>query len=108
MARLSHAGQPTAQPGDWQAEAVVRPGDPCKRWRSSSIRWSNERMPELPDITLYLEALRARILGRALERIRVVSPFLLRSVDTPIDSRYRTRASSICGRLGKRIAIGFE
>ena len=41
-------------------------------------------MPELPDITLYIEALRARILGRRLERTRVLSPFLLRSVDPPI------------------------
>ena len=38
-------------------------------------------MPELPDITLYIEALRQRILGRRLERSRVRSPFLLRSVD---------------------------
>jgi formamidopyrimidine-DNA glycosylase len=64
-------------------------------------------MPELPDITLYIEALRARILGRRLERIRVLSPFLLRSVDPPIDAAKDMRVKDF-ERLGKRIAIGFE
>ena len=41
-------------------------------------------MPELPDITVYLEALSARILGARLERIRLASPFLLRSVSPPL------------------------
>jgi len=64
-------------------------------------------MPELPDITLYIEALRARILGQRLDRTRVLSPFLLRSVDPPLDS---VRAAKVVAfeRLGKRIAIGFE
>jgi formamidopyrimidine-DNA glycosylase len=64
-------------------------------------------MPELPDITVYLDALRQRIHGRALERVRVVSPFLLRSVDTPIDAAMGQRVVEL-RRLGKRIAIGFE
>jgi formamidopyrimidine-DNA glycosylase len=64
-------------------------------------------MPELPDITVYLDALRERLQGRALERVRVVSPFLLRSVDTPIDSAVGQRVVDL-KRLGKRIAIGFE
>ena len=42
-------------------------------------------MPELPDISLYLDALRERIDGRRLERARVTSPFLLRSVEPRID-----------------------
>src|SRR5688500_9564595 len=71
------------------------------------MRWSNERMPELPDITVYLDALRERIHGRALERVRVVSPFLLRSVDTAVDSAVGLRVVDL-RRLGKRIAIGFE
>ena len=41
-------------------------------------------MPELPDITLYIEALRERVLRRRLERSRVLSPFLLRSVEPSI------------------------
>jgi formamidopyrimidine-DNA glycosylase len=64
-------------------------------------------MPELPDITVYLDALRERIHGHALERVRVVSPFLLRSVDTPVDEAVGQRVVDL-RRLGKRIAIGFE
>jgi len=64
-------------------------------------------MPELPDITLYIEALRQRILGKRLERTRVLSPFLLRSVDPPIDAVRDARVVDF-ERLGKRIAIGFD
>jgi formamidopyrimidine-DNA glycosylase len=64
-------------------------------------------MPELPDITLYLGALRERIQGRKLERVRVSSPFLLRSVSPPIDEACGRRVVEL-RRLGKRIAIGFE
>ncbi len=64
-------------------------------------------MPELPDITLYIEALRERILGRRLERSRVLSPFLLRSVEPSIDAVNGARVVAL-ERLGKRIAIGFE
>jgi formamidopyrimidine-DNA glycosylase len=64
-------------------------------------------MPELPDITLYIEALRARILGQRLERTRVLSPFLLRSVDPPLDAAHAAKVVEF-ERLGKRIAIGFE
>lgn len=64
-------------------------------------------MPELPDITLYIEALRERILGRRLERSRVVSPFLLRSVEPPIDAAHGAAVAAF-ERLGKRIAIGFD
>jgi formamidopyrimidine-DNA glycosylase len=64
-------------------------------------------MPELPDITLYIEALRARIFGRRLERARVLSPFLLRSVDPPLDAAHGATVAAF-ERLGKRIAIGFD
>jgi formamidopyrimidine-DNA glycosylase len=64
-------------------------------------------MPELPDISLYIEALGERILGRRLERARVVSPFLLRSVEPRIDDVLGHRVIEL-RRLGKRIAIGFE
>jgi formamidopyrimidine-DNA glycosylase len=64
-------------------------------------------MPELPDISLYIEALRERIHGRRLERARVVSPFLLRSVEPRIDDVLGQRVVDL-RRLGKRIAIGFE
>lgn len=64
-------------------------------------------MPELPDIALYLDALRERVLGRILERSVVRSPFLLRSVDPPLEAAHGARVASL-ERLGKRIAIGFD
>ena len=64
-------------------------------------------MPELPDIELYLHALRPRILNQRLERIRVASPFLVRSVDPPIDQAH---GKTVIGlrRLGKRLVWQFE
>jgi formamidopyrimidine-DNA glycosylase len=64
-------------------------------------------MPELPDVSLYIDALRERILGRRLERARVVSPFLLRSVEPTLEEAVGQRVADL-RRLGKRIAIGFE
>lgn len=64
-------------------------------------------MPELPDIELYLHALRPRILNRPLERIRLASPFLVRSFDPPID---QVHGKTIIGlrRLGKRLVWQFD
>ena len=64
-------------------------------------------MPELPDVTVYVEALRARILGARLERIRLVSPFVLRSVDPPLMT---VAGQTVRGlrRLGKRIVIELD
>jgi formamidopyrimidine-DNA glycosylase len=59
-------------------------------------------MPELPDIVVYLEALERRIVGQPLERVRIVSPFVLRSVDPPIAAAEGRRVVSL-RRLGKRI-----
>ena len=64
-------------------------------------------MPELPDIAVYIEALETRILGRALERVRIASPFLVRTVDPPIASAQGKRVTGL-RRLGKRIVIGLE
>ena len=64
-------------------------------------------MPELPDITVYLEALDARILGQTLDRVRWNSPFLLRTVDPPVSSA-EGRTVIRLRRVGKRIAIGFD
>ena len=59
-------------------------------------------MPELPDVELYLHALGPRIVGQTLERVRIVSPFLLRSVTPPI-SRAEGRRVVGLRRLGKRV-----
>jgi formamidopyrimidine-DNA glycosylase len=64
-------------------------------------------MPELPDITVYLEALERRILGHELLRIRLANPFLLRSVEPPVSDAEGRRALQL-RRLGKRIAIQLE
>jgi formamidopyrimidine-DNA glycosylase len=64
-------------------------------------------LPELPDITVYLEALQARILGQRLERATVKNPFLLRTADPPLQ-RCEGRTVTGLRRLGKRIAIGLE
>src|SRR6266404_2785452 len=62
-------------------------------------------MPELPDITIYIEALKKRILGQRLEKVRIVSPFLLRSVEPPVTSAAGKKVVEL-RRMGKRICIG--
>ena len=62
-------------------------------------------MPELPDISAYIKALEARILGQTLEKVRLTSPFLLRTVDPPLESAEGRTVTAI-RRVGKRIAIG--
>ena len=64
-------------------------------------------MPELPDIAAYLDALETRIVGQKLERVRIGSPFLLRSVDPPLASAEGRLVHGL-RRIGKRIAIGVE
>ena len=63
-------------------------------------------MPELPDITIYIEALEQRILHQPLERIRIASPFLLRTIQPP-PSEFEGLMVERFRRIGKRIAIGF-
>jgi formamidopyrimidine-DNA glycosylase len=64
-------------------------------------------MPELPDITVYIEALKARILGQTLESVRIVSPFLLRTASPPLTDASGKKVVQL-RRLGKRICIGLE
>ncbi len=64
-------------------------------------------MPELPDITSYIEALNERIVGQTLEQVVLKNPFLLRSVDPPLTALEARRVVQV-RRLGKRIAIGVE
>ncbi|HVT39325.1 MAG TPA: DNA-formamidopyrimidine glycosylase family protein [Gemmatimonadaceae bacterium] len=64
-------------------------------------------MPELPDITVYMDALERRTLGRTLTRIQLMSPFVLRSVDPPLASTHGKRVRAI-RRIGKRIVLGLE
>jgi len=64
-------------------------------------------MPELPDITVYLEALASRVIGQSLERTRIAKPFLLRSVDPPMSAAEGKRVTGV-RRMGKRIVLELE
>jgi formamidopyrimidine-DNA glycosylase len=64
-------------------------------------------VPELPDIIVYIEALEARVVGRALRRARVLSPFVVRSVDPAVDA-LQGRVITAVSRVGKRIVFAFE
>jgi formamidopyrimidine-DNA glycosylase len=64
-------------------------------------------MPELPDIAVYIEALAKRVEGQRLERVRNVSPFLLRTARPPLEMAFGRRVVEL-RRLGKRICLGLE
>ncbi|HVF40745.1 MAG TPA: DNA-formamidopyrimidine glycosylase family protein [Gemmatimonadaceae bacterium] len=64
-------------------------------------------MPELPDVTVYVECVAARIKGRTIEQIRIANPFLVRSVDPPIAEVIGKSVVDV-RRIGKRIAIGVD
>ena len=64
-------------------------------------------MPELPDVSVYIESLEPRIVGERLERVRLASPFLLRSVDPPLSEAFGAWVVAL-RRLGKRIVIALE
>jgi formamidopyrimidine-DNA glycosylase len=64
-------------------------------------------MPELPDITVYLEALKDRILHQPLLHARILHPFVLRTAEPPLAATEQKRVMKL-RRIGKRICIGLE
>ncbi len=64
-------------------------------------------MPELPDIVVYIEALKPRFAGLPLERVRLSSPFVLRTVDPPIEEAHGRKVLGL-SRLGKRIVVALD
>ena len=64
-------------------------------------------MPELPDVTVYVERLAARVVGDPLERVRLKSAFLVRSFDPPLGAAFGKRVTAV-RRLGKRIVLALE
>ena len=64
-------------------------------------------MPELPDVTVYVELIAAKTVGRKIERVRVTNPFVVRSVDPPI-GEIEGKVVRETRRIGKRIAIGLD
>ena len=61
-------------------------------------------MPELPDVTVYIEALERRLVGQPLEKVKLSSPFVLRSFDPPLDSTFGRTVRGF-RRIGKRIVL---
>ena len=64
-------------------------------------------MPELPDITVYIEALEQRVLGHVLERVQIAGPSLLRTAKPPIAAAENRKIVEF-RRIGKRIAMALE
>jgi formamidopyrimidine-DNA glycosylase len=64
-------------------------------------------MPELPDIEVYLDALRPRVVGQVLQRVRLINPFLLRTFDPPISDAEGRTVTGV-RRLGKRIVFALD
>ncbi len=64
-------------------------------------------MPELPDITLYVDALKRHVVGQTIDEVRLASPFLLRSVEPQLDEAIGKKLLSV-KRQGKRILLGLE
>src|SRR6059058_3224654 len=64
-------------------------------------------MPELPDVTVYIEALESRVLGQRLQRVKLLNQFILRTAVPPIASAEGKRATEI-RRVGKRIVFVLE
>jgi formamidopyrimidine-DNA glycosylase len=63
-------------------------------------------MPELPDVALYVACLERDLAGRTLERVRLRTPFLLRSIDPPLEAVHGRRVTGT-RRIGKRVVIEF-
>jgi formamidopyrimidine-DNA glycosylase len=64
-------------------------------------------MPELPDVEVYLDCLRPRLFGQPLERVRLVSPFLVRTFEPPLEAAVGRRVVGL-SRLGKRLVFALE
>ena len=96
--------------GRWVEDTANRQplaAEPRHGWKNVIRAAGSHRLPELPDIEIYVEALAERIVGARLEDVHVVVPFLLRTV-APSPDNGRQRQVVAVRRLGKRIAIGFE
>ena len=87
------------------------PGDGSRRtsphWRLVALGIDFFRMPELPEVCLYVHALDARITGQPVERVRLRSPSLLKTFDPPVSELVGKRVRGI-GRIGKRIALHLD
>ena len=77
------------------------------QFRPSQPQFAFRPLPELPDITVYVEALRDRLIGHELLGARLGSPFILRTVDPPLSALIGRRVSEV-ERMGKRIVLALD
>jgi formamidopyrimidine-DNA glycosylase len=84
-----------------------RPWHRCHTLKKTTLACKLITMPELPDITAYISALETRIVRQPLQRIRVASPFLLRTAQPPL-ANAEGRTVEQLRRIGKRVAIGLQ
>jgi formamidopyrimidine-DNA glycosylase len=82
-------------------------GGPACDLRPSILDLKTSAMPELPDVTVYIEALRERVVDQIIQRIRIGSPFVVRTFDPPIKEVERKKILAL-RRIGKRIVIELE
>ena len=101
------SGWSSRYPG--QEDDDHRPNDPARQKDSECTHEVDNRksVPELPDVTIYLEALQSRLLGRTLLKVRLASPFVLRTVD-PSPRELEGKRVVELRRLGKRVVLRFE
>jgi len=78
-----------------------------RRYQARPVEPIKCRMPELPDVTVYVERLEDRLAGRALQRLRLLNPFVLRSVAPPLDAVASRKVKGV-RRMGKRIVFELE
>lgn len=93
-----------AAKGEAKARLSVQASAGAPRRSAWVAHWA---MPELPDITVYVERARDKLLGQVLRRVRVLNPFLLRTAVPPIASVEGQRIVAV-ERLGKRVVLGVE
>ena len=83
---------------------IGRRAPACYRRASPTAYCDTSRMPELPDIAVYIERLTARVVGESLQRIRLASPWVLRTFDPPV-SEVDGKTVNGFRRIGKRIVF---
>lgn len=85
-------------------EGLIAPGQSARRCVARDMMFA---VPELPDILAYIDALRPRVVGQVLERVRIISPFFVRSVEPAVEA---AEGRVVCDvrRVGKRIVLGLE
>jgi formamidopyrimidine-DNA glycosylase len=99
--------EPSVRVNGGFADSAEPSGKDWRRLKKTTRACKLIRMPELPDISAYICAIEARIVGQPLQQIRLASPFLLRTAQPPLQSAAGLVVEEV-RRIGKRIAFGLE